>query len=177
MLVRQGISSLRPLAIRVILIATLATLLAAKYVLPAPVHQLEPTVMNANFEKVLTAAGAQMVKAAMRNDRSDQRRFEFTLKDCPVPYIAMQASALEDLQAVINHAKALPEGFIPRVFFLGKELAFDDRLGLKLTAVKQFVAYRLGLSPEIPSGDIYLLLAKPGCDDYRVLEWWRVWAD
>lgn len=161
---------------RVILIAALAALLVAKYLLLAPVHQLDPTVMNANFEKILAAAGAQTVKTTMRNDRSDQRQFEFTLKDCPAPYVAMQASALEDLSAVINHAKALPEGLIPRVFFLGTELAFDDRVGLKLTAVKQFVAYRLGLSHEMPSGDIYLLLAKPGCHDYRALEWWRVWA-
>ena len=143
----------------------------------APVHQLEPAAMNANLENVLKSAGAQIVKASVRDDRADQRRFEFTLQDCPVPYVALQASALEDIQAVIDHAKALPEGLVPRVFFLGKELAFDDRLGLKLTAMKQFVAHRLGLSPEMPSGDIYLLLAKPGCDGYRTLQWWRVWAD
>ena len=176
MLVDQGFSTLRPFAIRVILILTFSLLLVAKYIMLAPVHQLEPAAMNANFENVLKSAGAQIVKISKRDDRADQRRFEFTFQDCPVPYVALQASALEDIQAVVDHAKALPEGLVPRVFFLGKELAFDDRLGLKLTAVKEFVAHRLGLSPEMPSGDIYVLLAKPGCEDYRTLQWWRVWA-
>ena len=163
-------------AVRVTVIAALIGLLAAKFLLPAPIHQLSPDVLNANFEEVLETAGAENIKQFKRDDRADQHRFEFTLKDCPTPYVALQASTLEDLEAVITPANALPEGLERRIYYLGKELDFTDRAGLKLTAVTQFVAYRLGLSPEMPSGDIYIMLAKPGCTGDRQLEWWRVWT-
>jgi hypothetical protein len=167
---------LKPYTIRITVVATLIGLLAGKFLLLAPAHQLDPAVMNNNFEKVLIAAGATNVKQSKRDDRADQHRFEFTLNDCPLPYVALQGSTLEDLKAVIDHAVSLPQGVVPHVFYLGKELGFDDRLGLKLTAVTQFIAFRLGLSSEMPSGNIYLVLAKPGCESYRQLEWSRVWA-
>ena len=165
-----------PIAIRLGVAGILLALLTAKFLLPAPVQQISLVAMHANFEKILGQAGAAISFEGKRNDRADHYQILFTLKDCPTPQLALQAATLEDLDSVIELAKPFPPGLVPHVFYLGRELAYTDRLGLKWTAVSQFVLYRLGLSSEMPSGDIYLVLASPACEGFRKLEWWRVWA-
>jgi hypothetical protein len=167
---------MQSMALRLAVIAVLGLLLVAKFLLPSPSHQIASELMNANFAEALKKAGAEHIVEMKREDRSDQHRVEFTLKDCPMPYLALQASTLEDLQAVLDHATRLPVGFVSRVFYLGKELGFDDRLGLKWTAVSQFVEFRLGLSSQMPSGNIYVLLAAPGCSSFGVIDWQHIWV-
>ncbi len=164
------------LLLRLGVMVLLVGLLAAKFLLPAPMRQIEPAVLNAHLTEALNRASAENITETRRDDRDDQHRFQFTLKDCPVPYVALQAGVLEDLAAALDHAVNLPDGLAPHIFYLGKELEFADRVGLKLTAVEEFVAFRLGRSPEMPSGDLFILLAKPGCTGYRTIEWWRVWT-
>lgn len=167
---------MRTMALRLAVIAVLGVLLIAKFLLPSPSHQIAAELMNANFAAALKKAGAENITEVRRQDRSDQDRFDFTLTDCPVPYVALQAATLEDLQAVLDHATHLPEGFVTRVFYLGKQLGFDDRLGLKWTAVSQFVAFRLGLSDQMPSGNIYMLVAAPDCSSYETIDWQHIWV-
>jgi hypothetical protein len=162
--------------IRLGVMGVLLTLLTAKFLLPAPVQQITLAAMDANFKKTLEQAGANIVFHGKRNDRADHYQSLFTLRDCPSLYLAIQAATLEDLDSVLELAEPVPEGLVPHIFYLGRELDYTDRLGLKWTAVSQFVLYRLGLSSEMPSGDLYIVLAKPGCDGYRGLEWWRVWT-
>ena len=167
---------MRAKSLRLGVIAVLGLMLIAKFMLPSPTKQIASETMNANLGAALKKADALNVTETKREDRGDQHRFDFTLSDCPSPYVALQASTLEDLQAVVDHATHLPTGFMPRVFYLGKELDFGDGLSLKWTAVSQFVAFRLGLSQQMPAGNLYLLIAAPGCSSYQSIDWQHIWV-
>ena len=167
---------MRAMGLRLGVVAVLVVLLLAKFMLPSPAQQIASEAMNVNLGQALKKAGALNVTEGKREDRGDQHRFDFSLSDCPSPYVVLQASTLEDLQAVVDHATRLPAGFVPRVFYLGKELDFGDGLSLKWTAVSQFVAFRLGLSQQMPAGNLYVLIAAPGCSSYKDLDWQHIWV-
>jgi hypothetical protein len=154
----------------------LSTLLVGKFLLFGQIDRIPANMMNANLMGLLIAAGAENINSQGRRDQTGASQSQFKMKECAEPYVAIQALYQEDLQAVVDNAVNLPKELKPHIIYLGEELDFGDQFGVKLTAVKQLVLYRLGLSPVMPSLYLYIVLAKDGCTTYRQLNWSSVWA-
>ncbi|MDE2445539.1 MAG: hypothetical protein KGO94_05115 [Alphaproteobacteria bacterium] len=154
----------------------LVLLFGVKFFAFGPIKQIELVDITSRTASLLAAKTSGSIEHIRQPRRIELQQFTFHLDDCPAPYVALQALVMEDPQAVIDAAAPLPVGLIPHIILLGEELDFDDRLGVKLTAIKKFVTYRLGLSPEQPTAYLYIVMAAPSCNGYKNLDWWRAWA-
>jgi len=125
---------------------------------------------------MLKQGGARDIQNNRQARRADVRQFQFTLAGCDQPLFAVQGLTLEDPQALLDAAQPLPTDLKPHVYYLGHELSLDDRLGLKLVAVQEYLRFRLKLSNQAPAAYLYILLAGSGCESYRNLKWKDVWA-
>lgn len=166
----------KPLSLRFLAVAVLAILIVAKFFAFGPIKQISLAEINIQTAQLLAKASLRPPEQKKQSHRADLQQFQFYLADCVAPYFALQALTLEDPMSVLEAAQPLPQNLEPHVIYLGEELGIDDRLGLKLTAVKKFISYRLGLSPERPSAYLYVILASPKCAGYRQIDWSKVWA-
>jgi hypothetical protein len=165
-----------PLTLRLLGGAMIGILFIAKFFLFDTAGQIGLDAINKNTAQVLAANVAMAVEEKRQPLRRDLHMFKFSLADCTSPYFAVQALTLEDLQPVLDAAKPFPDDLKPRVIYLGQELDMEDRIGLKLTAVKKFISYRLGLTIERPSAYLYIILSRKDCTGYRKLNWSKIWA-
>lgn len=151
-------------------------LIAAKFFVFSAVKQISLEEINSRTLQVLSESSIGPALQKKQPRRKELQQFQFNLSDCVSPYFALQALTLEDPGAVLEAAKPFPLGLNPHVIYLGEELEISNRLGLKLTAVRKFISYRLGLSSERPAAYLYIILSRPGCTGYRNINWSKVWA-
>lgn len=151
-------------------------LFVAKFFVFSAAGQIGLEEINKNTAQVLAANAATAVEEKRQPLRRDLHMFKFNLPDCAEPYFAVQALTMEDLQPVLDAAKPFPDDLEPHVIYLGEELEIADRISLKLTAVRKFISYRLGLSIERPSAYLYIILSRQNCTGYRNLNWPKIWA-
>jgi hypothetical protein len=167
---------MNPFFLRVLGGGIIGLLLVAKFFLFGSAQQIGLDEFNKNTLQVLAEISAQPIEEKRQPLRKDVHMFKFSLPDCTAPYFAVQALTMEDLEPVLDAAKPFPEDLNPHVIYLGEELEMSDRIGLKLTAVRKFISYRLGLSIERPSAYLYIILSRQDCTGYRKVQWSRAWA-
>ena len=167
---------IKPLSLRFLAIGMLLILFVAKFFVLGPIRQITLEEISNHTAQLLAEKTLHPPEQKRQRHRVDLQQFQFYLTDCVAPYFALQALTLEDPMSVLESAQPLPQNLEPHVMYLGEELDIHDRLGLKLTAVKKFISYRLGLSSERPSAYLFLVLANPGCIGYRQLNWSKIWS-
>ncbi|MDE2384819.1 MAG: hypothetical protein KGO53_09375 [Alphaproteobacteria bacterium] len=166
--------ALRP---RLMLAALAAVLLALKLLAPGEIEQIPADTLLQRLGDQLAARGTGPVQFSQRADLAGSHQLTFRLPDCPSPLRVVAVSTQEDLSSAARIAT--PAGLAApeiAVFAQGEEHGMGGRLAMRLSAVKNYLGLKFGLTDIAPSGTLLAVVHDASCVGYRAVDWPALWS-
>ena len=162
---------------RILLATCVILLMALKLLAPGEIAQIQVDVLMQRLGSQLAARNAGKITFEKRRELSAMPQLSLEVPGCNGPVRFVAVSTQEDLRSAAQIAMP-PNLALPRVsvFAQGREYFLDERLVMRIAAVRNYLALKFGLTDLAPSGTLLLVIRDAACPVSELADWPRLWA-